>query len=99
VNWMPPTPCPLTYAPPFSAPVRRELQAPARDRILGWFEELLSHTDVILIEWVGADPRQPLHAVVASFPKSHQPTIVLTLKVEEVARHHIRAALNEQPSR
>ena len=99
LNWLATTSCPLTYAPPFCAPLRRELKAPARDRILGWFEELVSHKDVNLIEWVGTDPRQPLHAVVASFPKSHRPPIVLALKVEEVSREHLLTALDAQPSR
>ena len=93
---LPPTPCPLTYAPPFMAPFRRDLNRDDLQRLTGWLDELLPGEPASMVEWVGTDLRQPLHAVVMSFTMSTRPAIVLVMKVEEIARHHIAQALQIQ---
>lgn len=97
----PPITCPLSFAPPFMPPWRRELPAHARRRLMAWCEELLPGAAADVVEWVGADPRQPIHAIVVSFPRSRRPPVVLYRKVDDVERHHLARALrvNESANR
>ena len=85
--------CPISFTPPFVSPWRRALEAGARHRLMSWTEEVLPGADVDIVEWVGADPRHPIHAVVVSFPSSHRPPAVLYMKVEDVQRRHLHEAL------
>lgn len=86
-------PCPLPFGCPFFPPWRRPLTADARHRFLAWCDEILPGVAVAIVEWVGADTRQPLHAVVVAFPESDRPPVVLYLKVEDIRRHHLVQAL------
>jgi hypothetical protein len=68
-----------------------------------WCAGLLPEVAVDFVEWVGADPRQPIHALVVSFPSSHRPPVTLYMKVEDVERNHLAQALgtkhrDDQPS-
>lgn len=87
------TRCPLTYAPPFMPPWKRALCPDTEHRLRSWCEEL-SGESTHLVEWVGADPRQPIHAVVLSFPSTHRPRVVLYQKSEDLERRHLVAALS-----
>ena len=90
----PPTPCPLTYGPPFMPPLKRGLEPEDRSRLMAWLDELLPGEPVDMVEWVGTDLRQPLHAVVIRFRLNNRPPIVLVRKVEEIERCHFVRALN-----
>lgn len=87
------TPIPMSAEPPFLPPYQRELQAEDLNRLQGWFGDLLPGVSVEVIEWVGADPRQPLHAVEASFCGAAIAPIVLVMKVEDIERCHLQDAL------
>ncbi len=90
--------CPLPSAPPFMPPWRRPLTADARHRLVAWCEELLPGVTVDIVEWAGADTRQPLHAVVVAFPESCRPPVVLYLKAEDVGRRRLVQALDSGES-
>lgn len=83
------TVCPLRYDPPFMPPFKRELEPEHRSRLMVWLEELLPGEPVDMVEWVGTDLRQPLHAVVIRLLSGKRPPIVLVHKVEEIERHHM----------
>jgi hypothetical protein len=87
------TRCPLPFACPFLPPWRRSLGPDSRHRFIAWCDESLPGVAVEIVEWVGADTRQPLHAVVVAFPGSDRPPVVLYLKVEDIRRHHLVRAL------
>ena len=87
-------PCPLTYAPPFMAPFKRDLDPEDCHRFTVWLDELLPGEPVAMVEWVGTDLRQPLHAVVVSFRLNNRPALVLVRKVEEIERRHIVQAID-----
>lgn len=93
MKWMHPTPCPISYTPPFGPPFRRELHGVIGRRLVGWCEALLPNETVEIVEWVGTDPQQPLHAVVVSFPLHQRPPVVLYMKVEDVRCHHLHQVL------
>ena len=81
----------IPFAAPFMPPWRRPLDDDARHRLLAWCDALLPGERVHVVEWVGADTRQPSHAVVLSFPKSHRASVVLHHKLEAVRRQHLVA--------
>lgn len=87
------TTCPLSFSPPFVCPWRRALHPDDRHRLEVWCAALLPEVTIDVVEWVGADPRHPIHAVVVSFPSSHRPPITLYMKVEDVERRHLAEAL------
>ena len=84
---------PIPFAAPFIHPQRRALEPQDQRRLMGWCEALVPGVSVELEEWVGADAREPLHAVVVSFPHAERLPVVLRMKVEEVGRDDLRAAL------
>ena len=84
-----PTSCPLSWAPPFMPPVQRQLSVDMRRCFLTWFDELLPGVGVDLVEWVGSDIRQPLHALVVTFQSESWGPIVMARKVEEIGREHL----------
>lgn len=88
------TACPLLFSPPFVHPWRRALHADSQQRLTSWLAELLPGVDADFIEWVGADPRHPIHAVVASFSSDCRPPITLYMKGEDIERHHLAQALD-----
>jgi len=90
--------CPLPFEPPFLPPWQRPLGPDARRRLLDWCEEILPGVAVELVEWVGVDTRQPLHAVVVAFPGGDRLPVVLYLKAEDVERHHLLRALGSGES-
>ena len=47
-------------------------------------------------EWIGADPRHPLHIVVVSFPESDRPSIRLTSKAEDLVHADLLQVLTEK---
>ena len=87
------TPIPMSAEPPFLPPYQRELQAEDLNRLQGWFDDLLPGGSVEVIEWVGADPRQPLHAVEISFATASSSPIILVMKVEDIECSHLQDAL------
>jgi len=87
------TACPLSFSPPFVRPWKRVLNADDRHRLLSWCARLLPEVEVDVVEWVGADPRHPIHALVVSFPSSHRAPVTLFMKIEDVALHHLARAL------
>ncbi len=94
VNSILAAPCPLTYAPPFMAPFKRDLDPEHGHRLTVWLDELLPGEPVAMVEWVGTDLRQPLHAVVVSFRLNNRPALVLVHKVEEIERRHLVQAID-----
>jgi len=84
---------PIPFGVPFMPPRRRALTDEFQNRLLAWCDELVPGVTVDIEEWVGADPRQPLHAVVLSFPQDVRSSIVLRLKVDELARSMLAEAL------
>ena len=95
VNVRQATLCPLTYGPPFMAPVQRELDTKDRLRLMAWLDDLLPAEPVDMIEWVGSDLRQPLHAVVVRFRLNNRPPLILVQKVAEIERRHLVQAIDE----
>ena len=87
--------CPLTSSPPFAPPWTRALTEQARERIEAWCGELRAGggRGVHIVEWVGPDTRVPQHAVVLSFPADDEPPAVIYVKVEDLQKHHLEAAL------
>ena len=85
---------PLAFAPPFGPPQLKSLGADDAQRLSRWFDELLPGERLSFVEWVGTDPRQPLHAVVASFVTTRRPPIVIFHKLEELERRHVVEALS-----
>lgn len=90
--------CPLPFTPPFVHPWKRALPDAARQRLVSLFDGLLPGVSVDIVEWVGADPRHPIHAVVARFPSGCRPSVVLYLKSEDIERSHLVAALSGPPT-
>ena len=84
---------PLSYSPPFMAPFQRKLNTEDERRLVAWFESFFPGEPIELVEWVGTDLRQPLHAIVVRFLNNDRPSIVLKHKVDEIERHHVAQAL------
>ena len=74
-------------------PWRRALHPDTRRRLTSWCAELLPGVPVHIVEWAGADPRQPIHAVVLSFPSTDRSRVVFYEKSEDVTRSHLVEAL------
>jgi hypothetical protein len=87
--------CPISWAPPFEPPWKRTLSPDVVRRLSAWCAELLPGVEVDVVEWVGADPRQPIHALVVGFPTSERSPVVLYRKTEELERHHLERAIRE----
>ena len=81
------------------APRRRPVARDTKDRLASWCDDLVPGVRVDIDEWVGADPRQPLHVVVVSFPQLDWPPVVLQLKVDEVQRIDLVQALEVSETR
>ena len=90
--------CPLASAPPFASPWRREVKQEAKGRLTVWFSELMPSVSVTLVEWVGADPRQPIHALVATFTNGYEKQVVIYSRVDDIKRYHVVRALSQGDS-
>ncbi len=77
---------PIPFTAPFVSPCQRPLEEGIKHRLLAWCDELASGVEVDIEEWVGADPRHPLHALVVSFRGNGRSPVVLHMKVDEVRR-------------
>ena len=83
-SWVLPTP--IHCGAPFMPPWKRPLSATSKHRLMTWCDELIPGVTVEIDHWVGADSRQPLHAVGVSFPKDVKPPIVVYRKVENMRK-------------
>ena len=79
-------PAPIPFAAPFTSPWRSPLREETKQRLMSWCDELFPAVTVDINAWVGADPRNPLHVVVISFPQNDRPPIFVRRKVDEVSR-------------
>ncbi len=77
-------PDPIPYLVPFLPPRRGPVKGPMGQKLLSWCNTILPGVAVEIEEWIGADPRHPLHIVVVSFPESDRPSIRLTSKAEDL---------------
>ena len=75
-----------SFSVPFMPPWRRPVTGEIRQRLMAWCAELEPGVLVDIDEWVGADPRHPLHVVVFSFPRIDRRPVLLSLKVADVER-------------
>jgi hypothetical protein len=56
--------CPLEARAPYGTPWRRVTDTDVHVRIREWLAELVPGVVFDMVEWVSADTRRPLHAVV-----------------------------------
>ena len=84
--------CPIAHAPPYTPPRSCPLPPALHRRLRRWCEEALPGVQVELAAWVGADLRQPPHALVVSFVR-RRPPVVLYRKPEDVTRLELLRAL------
>ena len=86
-------PDPIPFAALFTSPWQSPLREETRIRLMSWCDKLFPAMTVDINEWVGADPRHPLHTVVLSFPESDHPPIFVEAKVDEVSLADLVQAL------
>ena len=54
-------PDPIPYLAPFLPPRRGPVKGPMGQKLLSWYNTILPGVAVEIEEWIGADPRHPLH--------------------------------------
>ena len=87
------TACPLSFSPPFVQPWGRAMPLDTKRRLASWCAQVLPGIAVEFTEWVGADPRHPIHAVLVSFPSRARMPSTLQMKAEDIEPYHFVQAL------
>ena len=83
----------IPFETPFMPSRKRPMATQTRRRVMGWCAELIPDVTVEIEEWVGADPRHPLHTVIVTFSEIDRLPLALQVKVDEMRRSDLAQAL------